>query len=710
MPRARKKPAPSPAIQPKPPRASRRPDVIIALGLVAATLIAYAQVAGFDFVNYDDPQYVTSNPHVTSGLTLDNIQWAFTSIVDANWLPLTSLSHMIDCQFFGLSGGMHHLVNIAFHLAAALLLFAFLNGATSARWPSAFVAFVFALHPLHVESAAWIAERKDVLSTLFWFLALFEYLRYSARPALRSYLFMLAAFCLGLMSKPMLVTFPFTLLLLDVWPLRRTRFPKTLWEKVPLFALSLAVSLVTLFTQKSGGAMRTFALGLRLENALVTYAAYLAQTFFPRDLAVFYPYPESIPAWQIAVSAVILTAVSALCLRMWRTRPYLGVGWFWYLGTLVPVIGLVQVGLQSRADRYTYVPLVGIAIMLAWGAADIFEHWPAVRKPILAAAAAACLACLTLTTLQAAYWKNSEVLFQRALDVTKNDDTMELDLATYLMHLPGRSQDAISHLRAAIAINPNSAIAHEDLGATLGSLPGHLAEAIVQFREAVRLAPGFAPSHRDLAKALAVTPGGTTEALREFETALRLDPNDPETHFYYGNTLAQIPERSRESIAQYQAALQLNPDYTEAQQVLKASVSGVPARELDALASKVEASPNSAEAHFNYALALSRTPGRGEDALTQYQAALRLKPDYPEAHNNLGVLLVNLGRQQDAIANFEAAAKERPDYQNERNLGIMLAKVAGKESQALTHLKAAQRLHYSQDLDPIIQRLQSAAH
>ena len=370
--------------------------------------------------------------------------------------PLTNLSNMLMCQLFALDSGMHHLGNIVLHALAALLLFAALNRATRALWPSAFVAFVFAMHPLHVESVAWISERKDVLSAFFWFLALYAYVRYAERPTLRLYLMTAAAFALGLMAKPMLVTFPFTLLLLDVWPLRRSRFPRTLWEKLPLFALSIASSIVTFFVQRAGGAIRTFPLSLRLENALISYAAYLGQTFWPSHLAVFYPYPLSPAPWQAVAALLVVAGISLLALLTLRTRPYLAVGWLWYLGTLVPVIGLVQVGSQSRADRYTYIPMTGIAIMLAWGAADAARKWPRVRNAVAWAGVVMSLACVVLTWRQTGYWKNSEELFQHSIDVTENNAVAELNLGSYLMSVPGRGADAVAHLQAALRIDPDT--------------------------------------------------------------------------------------------------------------------------------------------------------------------------------------------------------------------------------------------------------------
>jgi protein O-mannosyl-transferase len=337
--------------------------VWIAIGLATATFLVYAQVWRFGFVNFDDPDYVN-----TSGR---GVVWAFTSVDAANWFPVTRLSHILDVLLFGMRSGWHHLMNVVWHAAAAVLLFEFLHRATGARWRSAFVAFVFALHPLHMESVAWVSERKDVLSAFFWFLTLWAYTRYAQRPGRGWYAFTLTAFAVGLMAKPMMVTLPLVLLLLDLWPLGRRAYG----EKAPFFALSAASAIATFVVQRSAGAvgqLAVFPLGLRVENALVTYIIYIARMFWPVRLAVFYPYPADLPAWQPMLAAAAILAISVGVWRGFRKHPYLAVGWAWYLVTLLPVIGLVQVGAQARADRYTYLPMTGLAIMLAWGTAE----WP----------------------------------------------------------------------------------------------------------------------------------------------------------------------------------------------------------------------------------------------------------------------------------------------------------------------------------------------
>ena len=469
---------------PGPARASR-PDLWIYSALLLAIFIAYGQVRQFEFVNFDDPEYIVNNPHVHSGITLESVKWAFSSSYAANWFPATWLSHLLDCQLFELESGLHHLTSLLLHALATLLLFAFLNRATRAPWPSAFVASLFALHPMHVESVAWVSERKDVLCAFFWFLTLWAYVRYSEHRKPGNYLLALCAFCLGLLAKPMIVTLPFVLLLLDVWPLRRltsSSLKSHLVEKIPFFVASAAVAAVTYLVQQGSGAVKGLPIELRAENALVSFLVYIAKTFWPMRLAVFYPYPPEIPGWQIAMAGAAVLGISAAVLRLFRRFPYLTIGWLWYVGTLVPVIGLVQVGAQARADRYMYVPMVGLSIMLAWSAADILRRWPQAKPAITAITIAVSSSCLALTRVQAQYWKNSESLFQHALDVTKGNYLAQHNLGTYLLDVPGRLPEAITHLQAAVRIRPDSATARTDLGNALSKIPERSPEAISQTR------------------------------------------------------------------------------------------------------------------------------------------------------------------------------------------------------------------------------------
>jgi tetratricopeptide (TPR) repeat protein len=589
---------------PKKPRANppKKPASVVWIyaGLLLATFAVYAQVGQFDFVNFDDPDYVTGNPHVRAGITAAGVKWAFTSVEAANWFPLTRISHMLDFQLFGLRSGWHHLSSVLIHALAALALFAFLHLATGAPWRSAFVAFLFALHPLHVESVAWIAERKDVLSALFWFLTLWAYVG-------RRYGLALAAFCLGLMSKPMLVTLPFVLLLLDIWPLRR--WP-ALWEKAPFFALSAAASIATYLAQSGSGAVQAFPLGLRIENALVSYVVYIAKTFWPARLAVFYPYPAAVPVWQATLAGLALLSVSVAVVLWFRAYPYLAVGWFWFLGTLVPVIGLVQVGGQARADRYMYIPMTGLAIILAWGAADLLRR----KEALAAVGVAACVVCVPLTWAQAEHWENSQTLFQHALDVTDGNYLAHHNLGVALADL--RLPDAIAHYRAALQIKPDSARAHTDLGTALAKLPGGLPDAIAEYQAALRIEPNAAIPHNNLGSALAASPDGLPQAIQEYEAALRIKPdytdarnNLAEAHYNLGVELAQIDGRTADAISHFEAALRNKPNY--------------------------------AEAHNNLGVVLSSQPGREPEAIRHFEAAVTIKPNYADAQYNLGAALAD---------------------------------------------------------------------
>ena len=621
---------------------------------------------------------MTRNTHVRGGLTQPGLEWALTSGEAANWFPVTRLSHMLDSQFFGLRGGLHHLTSVWWHALAGVLLFAFLVRSTHARWPSAWVAFLFALHPLHVESVAWVAERKDVLCAFFWFLALWAYVRYAERPGRGRYLAVLLWFILGLMSKPMIVTLPFLLLVLDAWPLRRLS-RKAVIEKIPLFALAAVSAVATFLVQQSGGAVKEIArlpIGLRMENALVSYAIYCLKTIWPSGLAVFYPYPPGFEWWIVVAAGLAIAIVTALALRSFRSAPYLAAGWLWFLVTLAPVIGLVQVGAQARADRYMYVPMVGLAIMLAWGAADLARRWPAATRPIAAAAIAACLAAAAVSAAQIQHWKNSETLFQHALDMTTDNYLAEHNLGSYLL-AAGRLSEAMPHLEAALRIRPESAPARTDLASALAQTPGRLSEAIADYQVAVRLLPDAAIPHNNLASALAKSPEGLPEAIREYQAALRIDPGYAEAHHNLGLALAGIPGRLPEAIAEYRAALRIQPAY--------------------------------AEAHYNLGVALSKTPGRLPEAAAEFEAVLRLKPDYAEAHNNLGVALSQLPvRSSEAIAHFEAALRIQPDYADAHyNLGVALSQIPGRMPEAIAQWEESLRLQPDPDLRRAIDRLRA---
>lgn len=535
----------------------------VCLALVLAISAVYAQVVHFDFLLYDDPNYLTENPYVKAGLTPLGIRWALHATVLGNWTPVTLLSHMLASQLFGLNSGMHHLVNVVFHALSAMLLFFALRRATGAPAQSGFVSIVFALHPLHVQSVAWIAERKDVLSGFFFFLALYLYVLYAEKPNLARYLAVLSAFALGLMSKPMLVTLPFVLLLFDVWPLRRADWPRIVWEKLPLFAVSAGFSVVTYYVQQTAGAVQATPLPARIENALVSYVTYLGQTLWPVRLAVFYPFPKSIEAWQAAGAAALLLGVSALAIRTWRRMPYFAVGWFWYFGMLVPVIGVVQVGSQSHADRYTYLPMVGLLLALAWGAADVVARWPSAQAVIVAAALVCGVLCIFRSSAEASYWQNSGALFERAIDVTADNWLAEGVLGQYLMYQPGRRIDAIDHLEAALRIEPGDAQAHNNLGICMLE-SGLCASAIPHFQAAIRAYPS-AVQPLNNAGVCFMNTGDYAQAAQYFEDALRSNPGLADIHLNLGVTLSKLPGRSPDAIREMETALRLRPDYADAQ-------------------------------------------------------------------------------------------------------------------------------------------------
>jgi len=609
-------------------------DVWISVLLVAAIFAVYSQVRSYGFVHYDDPTYITENSHVRAGFTAEGFAWAFTSAGVDNWFPLTWLSHMADCQLFGLQSGWHHLTNVLLHALATLLLFAAVTRLTGARWPSAFVALLFAVHPLHVESVAWIAERKDVLSACFWFLTLWCYARYAERPGAVRYALVLLAFAGGLMSKPMVVTLPFVLMLLDVWPLRRG------WrirEKLPLMAMAACVALVTYLVQRNFGAVVTLAgapAGLRVENALISYAAYIGDLFWPAGLAVLYPYPHAIPLWQAAAAFIFLGAISLTVARQFRSRPYLAVGWCWYLGTLVPVIGLVQVGLQSRADRYTYIPLVGLSIMLAWGLAEAVERRPRIRMGIVAGAVAAGAACLVVTWFQVRYWASSDSLFLRATQVTSGNYIMHTNLAERYLE-QGRLEDARSEATEALSINSAHMLAHVNLATALSRL-GQPGDAELEYRKALSLDPSNAQAHAGLGAALAVEQR-TGEALEEMRTAVRLKPDYAGGHYNLGKVLAGLG-RNGEAASELAIAVRLQPDRAEWHDALAIALAaeGKLDDAANEFAGEVRMRPADANARYNLAIALARL-GRLDDAIGQFSEALRLKPDFEAARKNMAV-------------------------------------------------------------------------
>ena len=518
-------------------------DLFIAFGLVAVTLAVYAQVMNHQFIVLDDNHYICQNPIVSRGLTLNGIAWAFTTFHSANWHPLTWLSHMVDCQIFGLHAGGHLLVNALIHAANTLLLFLFLRRVTGARWQSAIVAALFALHPLHVESVAWAAERKDTLSTFFGLLTLLAYASYVAAPSWTRYALVAVALALGLMAKPMLVTWPFVLLLLDYWPLRRFQWQRAsgmeevlkalvplVREKLPLFCLAAASTVITFIAQSHGGAVRTLVevpVSLRLSNAIVSYAKYLLRTVWPNDLAFYYPFPSTgIPAWQVACAIVLLTVVIVFVLRQASVRPYLLVGWLWFVATLLPVIGLVQVGSAAIADRYYYVPSIGLFVAIVFGLSDL-AHSLRINRVAMGAFAVAALSMLAcLTAVQIGRWRDTATLFQYTSSVAPDNRLIENYFGT-VSGDRGSYDEAAAHFKKALQIKPETLISDGDILGNLGLLlmrEGKLPAAVKPLNEALRLDPSSATAHYDLGMVL-LKLGKTEESISHFSAAIRLKPD-----------------------------------------------------------------------------------------------------------------------------------------------------------------------------------------
>jgi tetratricopeptide (TPR) repeat protein len=608
-----------------------RRDLWIYLGLLLVILAVYGPVGTHDFLNYDDPAYVTDNPHVRDGITWRGIAWAFTSTDEANWFPLTRLSHMLDCQLFGLSSGPHHLVNVVLHTLSSLLLFAILRRMTKARWPSAFVALAFALHPLHVESVAWVAERKDVLSALFWFLTMWAYLNYVERPTLGRYLPVVAWFICGLMSKPMVVTLPFALLLVDFWPLQRLKpVGRALVEKISLFLFSAIASVVTYVVQSRGGAVAIaeyLPLLARLENALLAYTVYIEKFIWPTNLAVFYPYTES-PVWEWVFGGAVVSALTALAIHQRQRMPFLAFGWFWYLGTLLPVIGLVQVGSQSRADRYTYIPMVGISIMVAWGARELIKS----DRALAAAGITTGLIWCGFTWRYLEDWESSETLFLHALQATDKNFVAYNNLGS-IRQRQGRIEEAVSDFEKAVKIQPGSPEALDSLGEALTTL-GKSDEAIADLLAATRIRPTFVKAHIDLGSAL-MSAGRVEQSAAQFQEALRLDPASSDAEYRLAGALMNegLPQ---EALPHFRNAL-------------------------PALVDTVRRNPDDADSHYNLGEVYAMM-GRPAEAVSEFSLAVRLRPDDPEAHFNLGLALSDENRLTEASHQFVSATKLRPEY------------------------------------------------
>lgn len=605
-------------------------QVVICLALTAAVFAVYGRVATHDFVNYDDPLYITGNANVQEGLTLENVKWAFQASDEGNWIPLTWISHMAAVEVFGLNAGAHLLLNVLLHALNSILLFLALGRMTGRIWPSALVAALFALHPLHIESVAWVAERKDVLSTLFWMLTIMAYIRYAERPTMRRYAAVVALFTIGLLTKSMLVTLPCVLLLLDYWPLQRVAQPtgtqgtphadwtRLIVEKLPLLAIAAAIAAVTMVTQRSVGAMGSLEavpLVPRILNAGASYAIYLRQTIWPFDLAVFYPWhTESVLPKYALIGALLVFAGLLASALMWKRRPYIAVGWLWYLGTLVPVIGLVSVGEHSHADRYTYLPLVGIFIMVAWTLADFVGAEPKRRAGALILTVALLLGLSLRSWDQIGHWRNSATLFEHALRVT-----------------------------------PDNAVAHSSHGHALFGM-NDLEGAVYHHLEAVRLQPWKVEYRYHLTLAYSEQ-GETLNAKWVCYEAIRIDPEHIETRRLLGNILLG------------------EEDFSGA---------------MDQFSHLLDSSPNDLAGRINLAIALAGL-GRSTEAEQHFLEALLQEPGNPDAHYNYALLLIQSARNSEAIHHLHQALRSRPNHaQAQRQLDLQFGHAPGHAPAAKT--------------------------
>lgn len=633
---------------------------LVSLCLISGIICVYIQAVNYDFVGYDDELYVTKNLHVQKGISLEGLKWAFTTSHSGNWHPLTWLSHMLDYKLYGLNPAGHHWINVEFHIANTLLLFFILFRMTGALWKSAFVAALFALHPLHVESVAWISERKDVLSTFFGLLTIAAYYRYVKKSSATNYLLVFIFLCLGLMVKPILVTIPFVLLLLDFWPLKRFQYKsnfllksekanddairrnhRIILEKIPLF-IPVAIScILTFLAQKSEGAVKplyALALKYRVANALVSYTDYILKTIWPHKLAVFYPHPgNTLPSWQIVGATLLIVAACYWAIRATKKYPYIPVGLFWYLGTLVPVIGLVQVGDQAMADRYTYIPLTGIFIIVSWGVSDIFKKWH-YRRFFLVVFAAILLAGFTSKTfLQLKYWKNGITLFEHAVSVTENNYQAHNNLGT--AYGSTDLDKAVFHYKAALKIKPEFAMALYNLG-TIYMKKGRVDEAVHHYLKAIEIKPDYFDALNNIGIVF-LNKGDYNKAVLYFKRALRTDSKKTDARMNLANVLF-LQLKPYEAISQYKEILQTDSE--------------------------------NANVHYNLAYVLS-SQNRIEEAVSQYKEALRVDPKYSKAHYNLGNMLLSQGKIKEAVTHYAKTIKYKPDDAKAYNkVGVILFK------------------------------------
>jgi len=647
---------------------------LIVIFLIVVSFIAFGRILGNDFINFDDNVYITENNYIKAGFTSETIKWAFSAVVSSNWHPLTLLSHALDWSLFGANAAGHHLMSLLWHIGSAILLFLFLIKTTGSLWPGAFVAALFALHPLRVESVAWVAERKDVLSMFFGMATLYAYAYYVEKPQISKYFICLILFVLSLMSKPMLVTLPFVFLLLDYWPLGRWQkalqpqlltvsndsglvkkrikqrgadstkdkivalplmnrakiIRSLLWEKLPFIFLALLSCIVTIWAQSKGGAVASLdqlPLIDRMLNAIISYVQYLMKIFWPVNLAIFYPYRQFLPSGQVFGAVSIILAISITVIYAIKKAPFLFVGWFWYLGTLVPVIGLMQVGKQSIADRYTYFPSIGIAIMLVWSVVYLLPKVK-LRKVIIIPAAIILAALTFLTWQQCGYWKNSITLYNHVLQSTEDNYLAHNNLGTALS-AEGENDDAIAHYREAIDINPSYVDAHYNLGVALAA-QGKNEEAIAQYHAAIKINPNYVDAYYNLANLL-MKQGNMEEVVDNYRQAVKINPNHFEAHCNLAEVFVK-QNKIDQAIEHFREAVRITPDFA---------------------------------ALNNLGVNLERQL-KHEEAIYYYRQALLIEPKNPGIHFNLGVAFGNKGKLKEAIEHFRQAINLKPDYDEAR--------------------------------------------
>ena len=625
--------------------------LLITFILILCTLIVYWQVKDFNFAGYDDELYITDNTHVQTGLTFESIKWAFTTFHAGNWHPLTWLSHMLDIELYGLNPMGHHWTNLQIHLINTFLLFFILQYMTGALWRSAFVAALFALHPLHVESVAWVAERKDVLSTFFGMLTILAYIRYVKKINLFRYSLVFIFLSLGLMAKPMLVTLPFVLLLLDFWPLERLKYYfhdqssklfSLIYEKIPLFIPVAISSVLTILAQKKVGALYSFEalpITTRIANALISYNNYIIKTIWPQNLAVFYPYPPGeLSLSYVSLAALAIAGISFFSICSFKQHPYVAVGWFWYLGTLIPVIGLIQVGAQSMADRYTYIPLTGLFIIAAWGIPDLLKKWRSNKIILVILSIIIISAFSTRSYFQIRHWKNSTAVFKNAVTVTDNNWLAYNNLGLALMR-NGKLNDAVFYYKKALQIKPDYLTALDNLGLTLHQL-GKFEEAIFYYTKTLKIDPKHARVHNNIANLL-TTLGKLEEATKHYKKAILIDPEFAEAHYNLANVLAAQGQLDK-AVFHYESAIKNDSEYSDA--------------------------------YYSLGCILLRQK-KFKKALAHFAQVIKINPDYKQAYNQIGIILLQFGKINEAEIFFSKAVQIDHDYKDALNNLVFLRSI-----------------------------------